>query len=159
MIRFLTIQIIQRGKMRAEIWAVLTAFCWGIGSLLEKRGVKIGGFTPVMGTVIRTVFSLVFLLAVSSTFWGQIRTAGIKSISLIAIGGGLLSGGLGIIFLYAGLKTGNLATIMTIAFCLAPVIGAVLGYLALDEKLTLVQIFGIILCVTGATLVTYFKQV
>ena len=145
--------------MRAEIWAVLAAFCWGIGSLLEKRGLHIGGFTPVMGTVIRTTVSLLLLLALSFPFWGQVRMAGIKSISLIAIGGGVLAGGLGLIFLYTGLKTGNLSTVMTIAFCVTPVIGTALGYFVLHEKLTLVQLIGIVLCVTGAALVTYFKRV
>ena len=145
--------------MKAEGWAVLTAICWGVGSLLEKQGVKIGGLAPVMGTVIRTTFSLLFLLAVSFSFWGQVRMAGIKSISMIAIGGGVLAGGLGIISLYTGLKTGKLSTVMTIAFCLAPVIGTALGYFILHEKLTSVQILGIVLCVTGAALVTYFKQV
>ena len=145
--------------MRSEFWAVLAALCWGIGSLLEKRGLKMGGLTPVMGTVIRTTFSLLFLLALSFPFWGQVRMAGIKSISLIAIGGGVLAGGLGLIFLYTGLKTGNLSTVTTIAFCVTPVIGAVLGYFVLHEKLTSVQILGIVLCVTGAALVTYFKRV
>jgi len=144
--------------MRAEGWAVLTALCWGVGSLLEKRGVKIGGLTPVMGTAIRTMFSLVLLLAISFPFWGQVRTAGVKSILLIAIGGGVLTGGLGIIFLYTGLKSGNLSTVMTIAFCLAPVIGTALGYFVLREKLTSVQLLGIALCVMGAALVTYFKR-
>ena len=144
--------------MKAEVWAVLAALCWGIGSLLEKRGLETGGLAPVMGTVIRTTFSLLLLLALSFPFWGQVRMAGIKSLSLIAIGGGVLAGGLGLIFLYTGLKTGNLSTVMTIAFCVTPVIGAVLGYFVLHEKLTSVQILGIILCVTGAALVTYFKR-
>jgi len=144
--------------MRAEIWAVLAACCWGFGSLLEKKGVKIGGLTPVMGTAIRTTFSLLFLLAVSSPFWGQVKTAGVKSITLIAVGGGLFAGGLGLIFLYTGLKTGNLSTVMTVAFCLAPVVGAILGFLFLEEKLKAVQILGIALCVTGAAMVTYFRQ-
>jgi len=135
------------------------------GHLLGSRitagetGSEIGGFAPVMGTVIRTTFSLLFLLAVSFSFWGQVRMAGIKSISMIAIGGGVLAGGIGIISLYTGLKTGKLSTVMTIAFCLAPVIGTALGYFILHEKLTSVQIIGIVLCVTGAALVTYFKQV
>ena len=73
--------------MRAEGWAIATALCWGFGSLLEKRGVTIGGLAPVMGTVVRTVFSLLFLLALSFPFWAQVKTAGFKSISLIAIGG------------------------------------------------------------------------
>ena len=40
--------------MRSEYWALMTAACWAAGSLLEKRGVKIGGLSPVMGTAIRT---------------------------------------------------------------------------------------------------------
>lgn len=144
--------------MRAEIWAVLTACCWGFGSLLEKKGVKIGGLTPVMGTAIRTTFSLLFLLAVSSPFWGQVKTAGLTSITFIAVGGGLFAGGLGLIFLYTGLKNGNLSTVMTVAFCLAPVVGAILGFLFLEEKLKAIQILGIVLCVSGAAMVTYFKQ-
>jgi len=145
--------------MRAEGWAVLAALSFGLGSLLEKRGLSIGGLSPVMGTTIRTIFSLLLLLGLSFPFWGQVRMAGIKSISLIAIGGGILAGGLGIIFLYTGLKTGNLSTVMTITFCVAPVITTALGYFVLHEKLTLVQLIGIVLCVTGAALVTYFKRV
>ena len=124
---------------------------------MEKKGVKMGGLTPVMGTAIRTTFSLLFLAAVSFPFWGQVRTAGGKSIFLIAIGGGVLAGGLGIISLYSGLKTGDLSTVLTIAFCLTPVIGAVLGFFVLHEKLASPQLLGIALCVIGASLVTYFR--
>jgi len=144
--------------MRAEVWAILTAVCWGVGSLLEKQGVKIGGLSPVMGTLIRTGFSLVLLLVASFPFWGQVRTAGVKSIVLIAVGGGMLAGGLGIIFLYSGLKSGNLSTVMTIAFCLTPIIGTALGGLLLREKLSSMQMLGIALCVTGSALVIYFKR-
>jgi len=143
--------------MRAEGWAILTALCWGIGSLLEKKGVKLGELAPVMGAAIRTAFSLLLLLAISFPFWGQVRTAGVKSISLIAIGGGVLAGGLGLVFLYAGLKSGHLATVMTIAFCLAPIVGAILGSLVLHEKTAPIQMLGIALCVAGAALVIYFK--
>ena len=144
--------------MRAEIWAVFTAVCWAFGSLLEKKGIKLGGLSPVMGTAIRTAFSLLILLAVSFPFLGQLKTAGTKSVLLIAVGGGLLSGGLGIIFLYTGLRSGNVSTVMTIAFCLAPVIGAVIGYFILNERLSPLQVLGVVLCVTGAALTVYFKE-
>ena len=144
--------------MRAEIWAVLTACCWAFGSLLEKRGIRLGGFSPVMGTAVRTAFSLLILLFVSFPFLGQLRTAGAKSILLIAVGGGLLSGGLGIIFLYTGLRSGSISTVMTIAFCLAPVIGAVLGYLVLKERLSPPQVLGVVMCIVGAFLTVYFKR-
>ena len=143
--------------MRSEVWALMTAACWAVGSLLEKRGVKIGGLSPVMGTAIRTAFSLILLSFLSFPFWHQLRTAGPKSISLIAIGGGLLSGCLGIIFLYTGLKNGSLSTVMTLAFCFAPVLGAVLGYFFLNERLSPIQVTGIALCVVGAAMTVYFR--
>jgi len=90
--------------MRPEIWAVLTALCWACGSLLEKKGVRLGDFTPVMGTTIRTVISMLLLLALSYPFWGQVKSAGVKPVLLIAVGGGLVAGCLGIVFLYSALK-------------------------------------------------------
>lgn len=144
--------------MRAEFWAVLTAVCWGVGSLLEKKGVRLGNFSPVMGTTIRTAFSLVLLAVVSYPYWGQVKQASLGSISLIAVGGGVIAGALGILFLYTGLKSGSLSTVMAIAFCLAPVVGALLGFFVLQERLSPVQLVGVLLCVAGAALVTLFKE-
>ena len=140
--------------MRPEYWAVLTAICWAVGSVLEKKGVKLGEFTPVMGTAIRTAVSLLLLLELSFPFWGQVKTAGVKPVLLIAVGGGVIAGCLGLIFLYSALKTGQISSVLTIAFCLTPVVGAILGFLFLEEKLTAVQLLGIIMCVGGAALVT-----
>jgi len=144
--------------MRAEIYALLTAICWAVGSLLEKKGVTLGNLSPVMGTTIRTVVSLLFLALLSYPYWHQVKAAGPKPIFLIGIGGGILAGGLGIIFLYTGLKTGNISTVMTVAFCAAPVIGAFLGYLILHEKLAPLQVVGMLLCVLGVFLTIYFKK-
>ena len=144
--------------MRAEFYALLTAACWAIGSSMEKRGVVLGNLSPAVGTVVRTVFSLLVLLILSFPLIGQLKTAGAKSLILIAIGGGLLSGGLGIVFLYSGLKSGNISTVMTIAFCLAPVIGAVIGYLVFRERLSPLQIAGVILCITGAAMTVYLRD-
>ncbi len=145
-------------NMKAEIWAVLTAVCWAVGSLLEKKGVKLGEFTPVMGTTIRTVVSLTLLLALSFSFWGEVKTAGMKPVLLIAVGGGVIAGGLGVIFLYSALKEGQISNVLTIAFCLTPVIGAIMGYLFLEERLKPVQVCGIVMCVAGAALVTLFNS-
>ncbi|MEN8208644.1 MAG: EamA family transporter [Candidatus Fermentibacteria bacterium] len=144
--------------MQAEFYAVLTAICWAAGSLMEKTGIRLGNLTPVMGTAIRTVFSLILLTFISYPYWGELKTAGAKPVILIAAGGGVLAGGLGIMFLYTGLKHGHISSVMTIAFCLAPVLGVILGVLVLREKLTPLQITGIILCVTGAAMTVYFKH-
>jgi len=144
--------------MQPEFYAVLTALCWALGSLLEKTGVRLGNLTPVMGTAIRTFFSLLLLAVLSRPFWGELRTAGAKPILMVAAGGGILAGGLGIVFLYTGLKHGQLSVVMTIAFCLAPVLGAVLGLLVLKEKLAPLQLMGIVLCITGAAMTVYFRS-
>ncbi len=144
--------------MKAEFWAVLTALCWGIGSLFEKKGVKIGGLTPITGVTIRTFFTLLILSVASYPYWGEFKTAGLKSIGLIAVGGGVFAGSLGIIFLYTGLKTGSLSTVMTVAFCFAPVVGALLGFFVLNERLSALQVLGICLCIIGAAMATYFKS-
>ena len=117
-----------------------------------------GNLTPLTGTLIRTFFSLILISVLSWRYLGEIRTAGLKSLVLIAAGGGVLAGGLGIMFLYTGLKTGHLSTVMTIAFCLAPVIGVILGVLVLKESLTPLQVAGIIICITGAAMTVYFRS-
>jgi len=61
-------------------------------------------------------------------------------------------------FLYMGLKTGYLSTVMTIAFCLAPVLGVVLGVAVLKERINMLQIAGIALCIIGAAMTVYFKN-
>jgi uncharacterized membrane protein len=142
--------------VRAEFWAVLTAICWGCGSYFEKKGVKLGGFSPIMGTTIRTVTSLLLLTFLSYPFWHQVRTAGIKPILMIAIAGGVFAGALGIVFLYNALKLGNLSTVLPIAFCLTPVLGVLLGALLLREKLAFIQYVGIALTIVGAAITAYF---
>ncbi|MFO7949888.1 MAG: EamA family transporter [Candidatus Fermentibacteraceae bacterium] len=61
------------------------------------------------------------------------------------------------VFLYIGLKHGSLSSVMTIAFCLAPVVSAVLGYLVLPERLASLQLRGTVMCVGGAALVSRFR--
>ncbi|NLF32214.1 MAG: DMT family transporter [Planctomycetes bacterium] len=143
--------------MKPEFWAILTAICWGGGSLLEKRGVHLGHLTPVMGTAIRTVFSLVLLSMLSVPYWSEIKAAGPRPILMIAVGGGIVAGGLGLICLYSGIKTGNIAVVTAIAFCFVPVVTALGGLAFLREKVTLLQAAGIALCIVGAAMVSCFK--
>jgi uncharacterized membrane protein len=143
--------------MRAEVWALATAVCWGVGSMMEKKGFKLGGLSPVMGTALRTAVSLLVLSVVSYPYWGELRKAGVASVSLIAVGGGVVSGALGIMALYAALKNGNLSVVMAIAFCVAPVVGLILGWIFLHERISLIQFVGVVLCISGAALVTLYR--
>ena len=144
--------------MQAELYALLAAICWAVGSLIEKTGIGLGNIAPVMGTAIRTLFSLMLLAFLSYPYWGELKSAGVKPIIFIAMGGGVLAGGLGIMFFYTGMKHGHLSSVMTIAFCLAPVLGVILGVLVLKEKLSPLQLAGIVLCITGAAMTVYFRH-
>jgi uncharacterized membrane protein len=143
--------------VRAEFWAVLTAVCWAGGSFFEKKGVKLGGFAPVMGTTIRTATSLVLLAAISYPFWHQLRMAGLKPMLMIAIGGGVFAGALGILFFYQALSLGALSIVLPLAFCLTPVIGVVLGGVLLGERLLPIQYLGVTLTIGGAAITAYFR--
>jgi len=143
--------------MRAEFWAILTALCWAVGSFFEKKGVKLGGFSPVMGTAIRTAVSFLFVGALSIPCWDQLRTGGAKAILMVAVAGGIVGGGLGVVFFYRALSGGQLAVVLPIAFCLTPVVGAVLGFALLGEKTNARQTAGIALTIIGATMAISFR--
>ncbi len=142
----------------ALIWAVLTAACWAIGSFFEKSGVKLGGFAPIMGVTIRTFVSVLLLGVLSYPFWPQLRTSGIKPIIMIALGGGVCAGAMGLLFFYKALKLGNISLILPLAFCCTPVFGVIIGVVLLKEKLVLMQYLGISLTIIGAFLTAYYKQ-
>jgi bacterial/archaeal transporter family protein len=144
--------------MGSANWAFLTALCWAFGSFFEKKGIKLGGFSPVLGATIRTAFSLVLLSVMSIPHYRQFRVSGIKPIVMIAISGGIFSGALGILFLYHALSSGNLSIVLPIAFCLTPVIGSLLGVLFMHEKLHALQVTGIALTIIGATMTAYFRS-
>ena len=143
--------------MRAELWAVLTALCWAGGAYFEKKGVRLGGFAPVMGTTLRTVTSVVLLLVLSQPYWGQVRAAGIQPILMVVLGGGVVAGAMGILFFYKALAVGNLSVVLPIAFCLTPVLGVVIGVVVSKEQVSALQCVGVLLAVVGATLTVWFK--
>ena len=144
--------------MYAEIWAVLTALCWSIGSFFEKKGVHMGNFTPVLGAAIRTVVSVIVLSLISIPYWGQIKEAGIKPTAMVAIFGGVFSGALGIMFLYKSISVGNLSLVMPIAFSLTIIFGSIMGVLFGGETVHPLQIVGIVLTVIGAAMTAYFRH-
>ncbi len=144
--------------MKPEIWAILTALCWGVGSFFEKKGVKLGGLSPVMGTAVRTVVSMVILGAVSYPCWSELKGASTRSLLMIAIGGGVVAGCIGLICLYKGLFSGDLSRVMVIAFCLTPVVGAIMGTLFMGDVLGWRGWLGVTMTIAGAALVTFSKH-
>ncbi len=143
--------------MRAELWAVMTAVCWAGGSYFEKRGMRLGGFAPIMGTTIRTATSVLVLLIVSRPYWPQVKASGLGPLLMVVLGGGVVAGTMGIAFFYNAISAGNLSVVLPIAFCLTPVLGVVIGLLFLGERLAPLQGIGILLTVAGATMAVYYK--
>ena len=139
--------------MRPELWAIFTAVCWGVGSFFEKRGVKLGGLSPAMGSTVRTATSLLILSVASYPVWGQVPKAGPKALLMVAGGGGLLAGALGVLFLYKGLQTWEFSKVRAVAFCLTPVVGLLMAIVFLREGISLWQGIGTAMAIGGAALV------
>lgn len=139
--------------MKAELFALLTAACWGIGSFFEKKGLALGNVPPFTGAAIRTSLSLLILLFLA---WPNLQTVtriGWKPLLLIALGGGVLAGALGIALFYTALKTGNIGRVLPIAFT-SPLFGVIISLLLGTESLSLKNVLGMSLTIAGIILLT-----
>ncbi len=139
--------------MKAEVFALLTAACWGIGSFFEKKGLALGNIPPFAGAALRTSISLVILVFLALPSLSAIYKAGWKPFILVAFGGGLLAGSLGIAFFYTALKSGNLGKVLPIAFT-SPFFGVLMALMFKTETLTLKNAIGMILTITGIIVLT-----
>ncbi len=140
--------------MKAEYLAIMTAALWGIGSFFEKKGLLLGHLAPGIGAVIRTSVALVILFLFALPHIGDITKAGYKPILLIAIGGGLLAGALGIISFYAALKVGSLGRVLPIAFT-SPFFGVLVAVIMGTETITMRVALGMLLTISGIVVLTW----
>jgi len=62
--------------MKAQILALITAICWGVGGYFEKQGLKLRNLSPQMGITIRTLVALIILGVVSFPQWKTLTQAG-----------------------------------------------------------------------------------
>ena len=101
--------------MKAEIFALMTAILWGVGSFFEKRGLHTGGISPQVGILIRTGTALVLLTILSYPYWHQLREMEIRPLLYILVGGGILAGTLGMLFFYKALSEGELSKVLPLS--------------------------------------------
>lgn len=139
--------------MSPELFAVLTAACWGIGGFFEKKGLHLGNLSPQMGITIRTAVALVILGAVSFSQWKSITQAGTKALLMMAIGGGVVAGAAGMLCFYTAIKGAPLGRVMPIAFT-SPLFGALMGILFGGEPVQVKTIVGMLLTVGGIIVLT-----
>jgi transporter family protein len=139
--------------LKPEVFALLTAACWGIGGYFEKKGLHLGNLSPQVGITIRTAVAFVLLAAVSFPQWKQIPAAGGRALTLMIVGGGVVAGAVGMLCFYTALKGAPLGRVMPIAFT-SPLFGALMGLLLGGEPLTPKVILGTLLTVGGIVVLT-----
>jgi transporter family protein len=139
--------------MKPELFALLTAICWGVGGYFEKKGLHIGNLSPQMGITIRTCIAFIILAIVSFPQWRTVTQAGSKALLYMIIGGGVVAGAVGMLCFYTAIKGAPLTRIMPIAFT-SPLFGALMGVMFNGEPLTIKTVAGMILTVGGIVLLT-----
>lgn len=139
--------------MKPQLFALLTAICWGVGGYFEKKGLHLGNLSPTMGITIRTGVALIVLGIASYPQWKTLPQAGPKALLYMVIGGGVVAGAVGMLCFYTAIKGAPLTKVMPIAFT-SPLFGALMGILLSGEPLTLKTALGMLLTVGGIVLLT-----
>jgi transporter family protein len=139
--------------MRPQLLALVTAAAWGIGGYFEKKGLHAGGFAPQVGAALRTAVSLAVLAIASGPALRQLGAAPPRALALIAVGGGITAGALGILCFYAALRQAPLNEVLPLAFT-SPLFGALAAYCFAGEPLDLRALVGMGLTVGGIVVLT-----
>ena len=139
--------------MKPELFALLTAVCWGVGGYFEKKGLHMGNLSPQMGITLRTVTALIILAIASYPQWKTVPQAGTRALVYMVLGGGVVAGAVGMLCFYTALKGAPLTRVMPIAFT-SPLFGALMGIVFSGEPLTLKSVVGMLLTIGGIVLLT-----
>jgi len=147
--------------MRAVVFALLAGVCWGVGELFTKSVLHSGRVGAMTALAIRALVALPLLLACAGASLYVTRTeprdwmnAPPKVLASLVFGSGLLAGGLALVFFFAALKAGELSVVKPIAFCIAPAIAVLLGWLILGEPMTARKAVAVCLILAGVILLT-----
>lgn len=139
--------------MKPEIFALLTAICWGVGGYFEKKGLTLGNLSPTMGITLRTATALIILALASFPQWKNVPQAGSRALLYMVVGGGVVAGAAGMLCFYTALKGAPLTRVMPIAFT-SPLFGALMGILFAGEPVTWRMGLGLLMTVGGIVLLT-----
>jgi transporter family protein len=140
--------------MKPQLFALLTAFFWGVGGYFEKKGLHLGNLSPQMGITIRTFIAFLILGFVSFPQWMNIPHTNPKALLYMVVGGGVMAGAAGMLCFYTAIKGAPLGKVMPIAFT-SPLFGVIMGILFAGEPLTFKTIAGMLMTVGGIVLLTF----
>jgi transporter family protein len=121
------------------LYAVLAGVAWGVGGYFEKIGLQAMRLPPIVGITVRTLVALVILGLVSIPEWRTVSaSAQARPWVMIAVGGGLVAGSLGMWSFYSALaRSENLGITLATAFAFAPLAGTILGLARGDQHIDL----------------------
>ncbi|AEH45083.1 protein of unknown function DUF6 transmembrane [Thermodesulfatator indicus DSM 15286] len=132
---------------KAILFWFLTIFFWGSAPLLERTALK--GMSPLLALALRTSFAailLVFAVLVS----GEHRTLsqlGKKEI-IAALASGIVAGVFGMFTYFSLLKTGQASKVVPLTAAY-PLVTAILSFMLLGERITLMRFSGIVITIVG----------
>jgi len=139
--------------MKPQLFALLTAICWGVGGYFEKKGLHMGNLSPTMGITLRTVVAMIILGIASYPQWKSVPQAGPKALLYMVIGGGVVAGAVGMLCFYTAIKGAPLTKVMPIAFT-SPLFGALMGLILGGEPLTAKLVIGTAMTIGGIIVLT-----
>jgi transporter family protein len=136
--------------MEAFFLALLTAFIWGFVPFLEKVGLT--SVEPTAAYLVRCsgVFLGVVIIIAFTPQFPSFGKMGIKSIFFLVLAG-VLAGFVAQVVFYKALKAGEISRIIPITSCY-PLFTFLLGWIFLDEEVTLSKLIGMLLILGGILL-------
>ncbi len=145
-------------RLMPELFALLTALCWAMGSFFGKRGLKLAEMSPQVGLIVRIGVSLIVVTAIAAPKLSQFGHAlssleGKKGLLYLLVFEGVIAGSFGMIFYYRAIKTGQLSRVMPIAFT-TPVWGFLLAVAFAGEQVTVMKSTGAGLAILGIMILT-----
>lgn len=147
--------------MKAVVFALLTGLCWGIGELFTKMVLHSERVGTLTALAVRALVALPVILIAAAVPLYVTRTeprdwihAPPKVLATLVLGSGMLAGGLALIFFFMALKAGELSVVKPIAFCVAPAVAVLLGWLVLGEPMTTRKAIAVLFILAGVVLLT-----
>ena len=147
--------------MKAAMLAMLAGLCWGVGEFFTKQVLHTQRVGPVTAIAVRSTVALPVLWAAYFLFnhgrgaepreW---TAAGAGTLLKLVLGSGLVAGAGGMLCFYGALHLGPISKVKPIAFTVAPLVGALLGWFVLGEAMSAKKWVAIALIAAGVVLLT-----
>lgn len=144
--------------MRAMLLAVGAGLCWGVGEVCTRAVLHTHKVGPMTAVALRSLIALPLIVGAWLIAWrvlhvpsepDQWARMGGANWARLALGSGVVAGGMAMVLFYWALSVGEVSRVKPIAFGVAPAAGVLLGALFLGEALTARKLLGVALIILG----------